>query len=102
MAVLTAFNSPATSSNFFSYFFDGSSAADAFSGSFVKGALPAHPDDVREEVILKGEVPSAFNPPSGCRFHPRCPQALPVCAEAEPILRDRASSHQVACHLYGA
>jgi peptide/nickel transport system ATP-binding protein len=68
----------------------------------LNNALPAHPDDVREEVILKGEVPSAFNPPSGCRFHPRCPQALPVCGEAEPRLRDQASGHQVACHLYGA
>jgi peptide/nickel transport system ATP-binding protein len=66
----------------------------------LSNALPAHPDDVREEVILKGEVPSAFNPPPGCRFHPRCPQALPVCGEVEPTLRDQASGHQVACHLY--
>jgi len=66
----------------------------------LNNALPAHPDDVREEVILKGEVPSAFNPPSGCRFHPRCPQALPVCGEMEPVLREQANGHQVACHLY--
>ena len=68
----------------------------------LSNALPAHPDDVRDEVILRGEVPSAFNPPSGCRFHPRCPQALPVCSEVEPTLHDQASGHQVACHLYGA
>jgi len=67
----------------------------------LNNALPAHPDDARDEVILKGEVPSAFNPPSGCRFHPR-PQALPVCGEVEPTLRDQARGHQVACHLYGA
>ena len=66
----------------------------------LNNALPAHPDDVREEVILKGEVPSAFNPPSGCRFHPRCPQALPVCGEMEPVLLEQANGHQVACHLY--
>jgi peptide/nickel transport system ATP-binding protein len=66
----------------------------------LNNALPAHPDDVREEVILKGEVPSAFNPPSGCRFHPRCPQALPVCGEMEPVLREQANGHHVACHLY--
>ena len=67
----------------------------------LSNALPAHPDDTREEVILKGEVPSAFNPPSGCRFHPRCPHAMPVCAEVEPQLRDQASGHLAACHLYG-
>jgi peptide/nickel transport system ATP-binding protein len=67
----------------------------------LNNALPSHPDDVREEVILKGEVPSAFNPPPGCRFHPRCPQALPVCGETEPVLREQSAGHRVACHLYG-
>jgi peptide/nickel transport system ATP-binding protein len=67
----------------------------------LNNALPSHPDDVREEVILKGEVPSAFNPPTGCRFHPRCPQALPLCGEMEPVLRERSAGHRVACHLYG-
>jgi len=68
----------------------------------LNNALPSHPDDVREEVILRGEVPSAFNPPAGCRFHPRCPQALPVCSEAEPVLQEHAPGHHVACHLYGS
>jgi peptide/nickel transport system ATP-binding protein len=67
----------------------------------LNNALPAHPDDVREEVILKGEVPSAFEPPRGCRFHPRCPHAMPVCAAVEPALAERSPGHQVACHLYG-
>ncbi|HYB43734.1 MAG TPA: ABC transporter ATP-binding protein [Candidatus Methylomirabilis sp.] len=66
----------------------------------LSNALPGHPDDRTEEVVLRGEVPSAFEPPAGCRFHPRCPHALPVCAEAEPALRERAPGHQVACHLY--
>jgi peptide/nickel transport system ATP-binding protein len=68
----------------------------------LNNALPSHPDDVREEVILRGEVPSAFNPPPGCRFHPRCPQALPVCGEVEPTLREQGAGHQVACHLYAS
>jgi peptide/nickel transport system ATP-binding protein len=68
----------------------------------LNNALPAHPDETREEVILRGEVPSAFNPPPGCRFHPRCPHAMPVCAEVEPTLREEAPRHLVACHLYGS
>src|SRR5207247_5618880 len=41
-------------------------------------ALPSHPDEQREEIIITGEIPSPLNPPSGCRFHPRCPFAKPV------------------------
>jgi peptide/nickel transport system ATP-binding protein len=68
----------------------------------LSNALPAHPDDAREEVILRGEVPSAFEPPAGCRFHPRCPQAMPICSEVAPSLDERGPGHRVACHLYGS
>ena len=66
----------------------------------LSNALPAHPNDVHAEVILPGEVPSPFNPPGGCRFHPRCPQAMPVCAEVAPCLREASPGHGIACHLY--
>jgi oligopeptide/dipeptide ABC transporter ATP-binding protein len=66
----------------------------------LSNALPGHPDDAREEVILRGEVPSAFNPPAGCRFHPRCPHAMPRCSADEPALVGRGPGHRVACHLY--
>jgi oligopeptide transport system ATP-binding protein len=58
-------------------------------------------DGPRETTVLAGEVPSAFNPPSGCRFHPRCPHAMDRCATAEPQLRPE-SGRLVACHLYDA
>ncbi len=51
------------------------------------------------KIILPGEVPSPINPPSGCRFHPRCPQAKPVCREKKPELLNVGSKHTVACHL---
>jgi oligopeptide/dipeptide ABC transporter ATP-binding protein len=71
-----------------------------YSKGLFSAALPTHPDEQREEVILTGEIPSPLNPPSGCRFHPRCPFAKPVCSEVEPVLQEVAPGHQVACHLY--
>jgi oligopeptide/dipeptide ABC transporter ATP-binding protein len=49
--------------------------------------------------MLTGEVPSPINPPSGCRFHPRCPFAVARCSEEEPQLREVAPGHLVSCHL---
>jgi oligopeptide/dipeptide ABC transporter ATP-binding protein len=71
-----------------------------YTKALFSAALPAHPDSTREEIILKGEVPSPINPPSGCRFHPRCPHAMRQCAEIEPIEKEIAPGHTVSCHLY--
>jgi oligopeptide/dipeptide ABC transporter ATP-binding protein len=71
-----------------------------YTKALFSAALPAHPDVTREEIILTGEVPSPINPPSGCRFHPRCPFAMPQCAEREPEEKALAPDHLVACHLY--
>jgi oligopeptide/dipeptide ABC transporter ATP-binding protein len=68
-------------------------------------AVPiADPDAAaaREQIILVGDVPSPINPPSGCRFHPRCPKAQPQCVSDEPALVPRfddPASHQAACHF---
>jgi len=70
-----------------------------YTEALFSAALPSHPDERREEIILPGEVPSPLNPPSGCRFHPRCPRAMQRCAQQEPMLTD-LEGRLVACHLY--
>jgi oligopeptide/dipeptide ABC transporter ATP-binding protein len=71
---------------------------------YTKALLSAIPSkdkrDTKDRIILKGEIPSPVNPPSGCRFRTRCPDAMPVCSEEEPALK-RIDEHQcIACHLY--
>jgi oligopeptide transport system ATP-binding protein len=56
-------------------------------------------DRARNRIILTGDVPSPLNPPSGCRFHPRCPIAIDRCSVDEPEWREIASNHWVSCHL---
>ncbi|MCW3976573.1 MAG: ATP-binding cassette domain-containing protein [Candidatus Bathyarchaeota archaeon] len=64
-------------------------------------AIPVpDPERKRKTTELKGEVPSAINIPSGCRFHPRCPKAFSKCPLEEPVLLDIEKDHFVACHLY--
>jgi oligopeptide/dipeptide ABC transporter ATP-binding protein len=61
-------------------------------------AIPVpDPDFKRERIILKGDVPSPLNPPSGCRFHPRCPIAMEICSQQEPEFRQVFPDHWVAC-----
>jgi oligopeptide/dipeptide ABC transporter ATP-binding protein len=61
-------------------------------------AIPVpDPTHKRDRIVLKGDVPTPINPPSGCRFHTRCPDAIPDCAKIDPDLREVAPNHTVAC-----
>ncbi len=66
----------------------------------LMSAIPIpDPTIKRERIILKGDVPSPINPPSGCRFHTRCPVAVDICQEVDPEFREVVPAHFVACHL---
>ena len=63
-------------------------------------AIPIpNPRIKRERIILEGDVPSPLNPPSGCRFHPRCPFAEERCSVEEPAFREIKPRHWAACHF---
>ena len=68
----------------------------------LMSAVPI-PDPVvtrsRERVILEGDIPSPINPPSGCKFHTRCPYATERCSQEVPVFRDHGGGHYAACHL---
>ena len=67
----------------------------------LMSAVPVlDPDQKKKRMILKGDVPSPVNPPSGCRFHPRCFRVMDVCKEHEPVWTEVAPEHFAACHLY--
>ena len=71
-----------------------------YTKALLSAALPAHPDAVRDEIVLTGEIPSPIAPPPGCRFHTRCPAAMPHCSVRDPVLREVAPNRHVACHLF--
>ena len=70
-----------------------------YTRALFSAALPLHPDEQGEEIVLAGELPSPLRPPSGCRFHTRCPHVMDRCARDEPPLAPE-SGRLVACHLY--
>jgi peptide/nickel transport system ATP-binding protein/oligopeptide transport system ATP-binding protein len=62
-------------------------------------AIPVpKPRAKRGRIVLEGEIPSALNPPSGCRFHTRCPHAIERCRSEVPPLLSHAAGHATACH----
>jgi oligopeptide transport system ATP-binding protein len=72
-----------------------------YTQALFSAALPSHPDNRKEGIILSGEVPSPLHIPPGCRFHTRCPVADKECLEEIPLLQEVSSGHHVACHRPG-
>ena len=71
-----------------------------YTKALFSAVLVAWPGQAAEEIELKGEVPSPLDPPSGCRFHTRCPHVMSHCSQQEPALREVSPGHFVACHLF--
>jgi oligopeptide/dipeptide ABC transporter ATP-binding protein len=71
-----------------------------YTQALLSAALPLHPAARRQRIVLPGEVPNPMRPPPGCRFHPRCPRAMPVCQTREPEWKPVAPGRFTACHLY--
>jgi oligopeptide/dipeptide ABC transporter ATP-binding protein len=63
-------------------------------------AVPSFKPKDKDRILLRGDVPSPLNPPSGCHFHPRCHRVLTICSQEEPLLTEVVQGHSVACHLY--
>ena len=71
-----------------------------YTKALFSAVLVAWPGQAAEEIELRGEVPSPLDPPSGCRFHTRCPYVMSHCSQREPALREVTPGHFVACHLF--
>lgn len=67
---------------------------------YTQALLSANPGNKNDKIILKGELPSASNLPSGCKFHTRCPYVMDVCIDVDPAVTEFSDSHCACCHLY--
>jgi oligopeptide/dipeptide ABC transporter ATP-binding protein len=72
-----------------------------YTEALIAAAPIADPRAKRERIVLEGDIPSPMHPPSGCRFHTRCPIAVARCSVEVPVLREVAPGHAVSCHLRG-
>ncbi|MBW2079204.1 MAG: ATP-binding cassette domain-containing protein [Deltaproteobacteria bacterium] len=74
-------------------------AAHPYTQALLSAVPTTNPSARQKRIVLEGEIPSPLNPPSGCRFHPRCLYAQNLCEMEEPRLGEAESNHFVACHL---
>jgi oligopeptide/dipeptide ABC transporter ATP-binding protein len=72
-----------------------------YTQALLSAAPVTDPLAPKNRILLEGDVPSPIDPPSGCRFHTRCPQKMEICSRQEPRFSNMGGGHTVACHLYG-
>jgi oligopeptide/dipeptide ABC transporter ATP-binding protein len=74
-----------------------------YTNALISAVPVPDPTAKRINVVIKGEIPSPVNPPSGCHFHTRCPSYIgDICRTKEPPLIEIGKNHYVACHLFGS
>lgn len=71
-----------------------------YTQALISAVPVSHPKEVKERIVLTGDVPNPANPPSGCTFHTRCPFAIEKCKSVAPALTEVADGHVTSCHLY--
>lgn len=76
------------------------SPAHPYTQALLSAAPSPNPLTLKNRILLEGDVPSPIDPPSGCRFHTRCPQKMAICSRLEPDFSHLDDGHLVACHLY--
>ena len=77
-----------------------SRALHPYTQALLSSALPFDPEEASKKFDIKGEIPSPLNPPSGCRFHTRCPLVMSHCSGEPPIQQEVEPGHYVSCYLY--
>jgi len=71
-----------------------------YTQALLSAAPTSNPRRQKKRILLEGDVPSPIDPPSGCRFHTRCPKKMEICTREEPCFSDMGAGQVVACHLY--
>jgi oligopeptide/dipeptide ABC transporter ATP-binding protein len=70
-----------------------------YTHSLISAIPVPDPHRVLDRQVISGDVPSPINPPSGCRFHPRCPHVMDICKHERPVIRETSGGHEISCHL---